>query len=100
MKPHNGQQEITDFVAVYGIIVGNPSFSLEPAAMSRTKSDMPRKLFSISLPEDLRAIVDAEAQQADRSVSAQMRIIVTEWSKAKGLLTDHPPKPKRPPRAP
>lgn len=91
----NREQEITDVVNCCGILRGNLSFSSE-ASMPRPKPATPRKTRSIILPEDVWTAIEVEAERADRSVTAQIRVMIADWFKAHG---DEPQPAKRKGRA-
>lgn len=78
----NGEQEITDIVNGCGILRGTILLS-SGDAMPRPKPATPRKTRSVILPEDVWAAIEAEAQRADRSVTAQIRVMLAEWFKAR-----------------
>lgn len=49
--------------------------------MPRPKTATTQKTCSVILPEALLALVQEAALREDRTVSAKIRLIVTEWAK-------------------
>jgi hypothetical protein len=55
-------------------------------AMSREREPQ----LSIPIPEQLRAVVAREAAKADRSMAAQVRVIISDWAARREQHVDTP----------
>lgn len=52
--------------------------------MPRTKTSPARKTCSVILPEDHLTVLQEAAAREERTISAQIRLLVAEWVKRQG----------------